>query len=182
LTRLLVPCVLAVLVVAGCTVDRTDEPTEREWDSWDLTSPPTRAEVGMAEGRTTVIYQTSPADSQPVTVRLPGDRVLQSQANSVSFSALGAPEPTQDDPTTMDIGSALLPLDEALSEMSAALRTLGLPTAEAKEWYRSAAAASGGDRIESPWLRASVGYLTVSVQGRYSALDRTAVVSYVLTW
>lgn len=173
---------LTGMVVLGCGVQLGEDEPERSWDSWDLTDPPTRADVGLAEGRTTVIYQETPADIRTVTVTLPEDKVLTSQANSVSFSALGSTTAASSDPTTMDIGSGLLTLDEALDEFAASLRVLDQPSDEADDWYREAAAASGADRVESAWVRSEVGYLTVSVQGRYSALDQTAVVSYVLTW
>lgn len=174
--------VLSGVVMQGCGVQLGEDGPQQAWQTWDLTDPPTRAEVGLEDGRTTVIYQETPADVRTVTVTLPEDKVLTSQANSVSFSALGSTAPSSSDPTTMDIGSGLLPLDAALDEFAASLRVLDRPSDDADDWYREAAAASGAERVESAWVRTEVGYLTVSIQGRYSALDQTAVVSYVLTW
>ncbi len=140
--------VLSGVLMQGCGVQLGEDESERSWDSWDLTDPPTRADVGLAEGGTTVIYQETPADIRTVTVSLPEERVLTSQANSVSFSALGSTAAASSDPTTMDIGSGLLTLDEALDEFAASLRVLDQPSDEADDWYREAAAASGAERVE----------------------------------
>ena len=180
--RVAAAALLVTVLVQGCGVRIGDDEPQRAWDEWDLREPPTRAEVGIPEGRTTVIYQDSPDSIRDVTVWLPEDRVLRSRANSVSFSAIGTREPATSDPWTMDIGSGLLALDEALDEMAASLRELDAPADAADDWYREAAAARGADRVESAWVSTEVGYLTVSVQGRYSALDQTAVVAYLLTW
>jgi hypothetical protein len=174
--------VVATFLVQGCGVRIGDDEPRQAWDEWDLREPPTRAEVGIPDGRTTVIYQDSPDSVQTVTVRLPEDTVLRLRANSVSFSALGSLEPTTSQPSAMDIGSGLLPLDEALDQMAASLRELDLPTDAADDWYREAAATRGADRAESAWVSTQLGYLTVAVQGRYSALDETAVVAYALSW
>jgi len=174
--------VLASVLMQGCGVRIGEDEPQQSWDEWDLRTPPTRAEVGIPEGETTVIYQDSPDAVRTVTVRLPEDRVLTSQANSVAFSSLGTPDAATAAPSTMDIGSGLLTLDEALTELGASLRALDLPSEDADDWYREAAAARGADRVESPWMRAQVGYLTVEVQGRYNALSETAVVAYVLSW
>jgi len=174
--------VLVSVLMQGCAVRIGEDEPQQSWDEWDLRRPPTRAEAGIPEGETTVIYQDSPDAVRTVTVRLPEDRVLTSQANSVAFSSLGTPDAATAAPSTMDIGSGLLTLDEALSELGASLRELDLPTDDADDWYREAAAARGADRVESPWLRAQVGYLTVEIQGRYNALSETAVVAYVLSW
>ena len=180
--RVAAAALLASVLVQGCGVRIGEDEPQRPWDEWDLREPPTRAEVGIPDGRTTVIYQDSPDSVRTVTVWLPEDRVLTSQANSVSFSALGSSGPTTSDPSTMDIGSGLLTLDQALDEMAASLRELGAPTEAADDWYREASAARGADRVESPWVRTEVGYLTVEIQGRYNALSGTAVVAYMLSW
>jgi len=174
--------VLAAVVVQGCGVQIGDDEPQTEWDAWDLTRPPTRAEVGIPDGRTTVIYEDPPGAGRTVTVTLPEDRVLRPRANSVAFSAIGTPEPTTADPSTMDIGGAVLPLDQALDEMAASLRELEIPTDTADDWYRDAAGARSVDRVDSAWVRTEVGYLTVEVQGRYDPLTESAIIAYVLLW
>lgn len=178
--------IVAVVVVAlgmqACYA-RTDEGRrERAWDKWDLTSPPTRSEVGLTDGESTVIYQDSPSDSQTIIVRLPEGAVLQVQANLVSFSAIGTRAPLTADPTVMDIWAGPLELDDARAEFVRAVITLDQATAPVDDWYRNALAADGADRVESTWVRGRFGYLTVEAQGRYSALNETARVAYVLTW
>lgn len=49
-------------------------------------------------------------------------------------------------------------------------------------YSRFPSGADGSDRVESPWLRAEVDYLTVEVQGRHNPLSDAAVVGYVLSW
>ena len=69
------------VAVQGCVVRTGEDEPRQAWDEWDLRQPPTRAEVGLDEGETTVIYQDSPDGVRTVTVTLPEDRVLTSRAS-----------------------------------------------------------------------------------------------------
>ena len=72
--RVAAAALLASVLVQGCGVRIGEDEPQQAWDEWNLRDPPTRAEVGIPDGRTTVIYQDSPDSVRTVTVRLPEPR------------------------------------------------------------------------------------------------------------
>lgn len=157
---------------------------------FDLTRPPSREEAGMPAGATQVTYQREDHKPFAVTVVLPGGRELDVEARLLTFDALTEPDPARAAPTTMDIHYYAPNLDAGRDHLLATAREFGLDTGLVSKWYQEAKGSLPNQApasAASPWLRASVGYLRLDVQARYSPpvdtpqSDQTDI-HYLLTW
>jgi hypothetical protein len=178
--------VLVVVAVAaiGCGTQRADGTRESEAGedvTYDLTTPPTRADVGMADGESVVIDETD--EGRLVTVALPGDRTLETEVNLVTFDsyAAGAGADTAD-PTGMDMHTPRMDLSAAAAVLSESLRQLGGSDQIAEDWRHAAEQAQGTETVRSKNVPYEIGYLTARVQARYSPIDHKASVAYTLFW
>ncbi len=142
--------------------------------TWDLRTPPSREEAGMPPDETVVIYEgggwwrTPPIRAR---VLLPEAKRMEVAAGYVAFDSYGAPCPHSTgtaNPTTMDISVDSVSLDEAHRILLRAANEFGFAHRYIEEWYSEAKRADGieqaTDRVDTPFLRSEVGYLTLDVQ------------------
>ena len=165
---------------------QTEQPVVKR--EFDLTQPPSREAVGLPDGKADVTYEQPDLTDFSVLVRLPEGKKIESDARLVGFASRGVPEPATAAPSSMDIQYYARDLEAGRDRLLAAARDFGLRNEAFTKWYDEAKAASGkaGQVVNSPWVRAKVGYLTLEVRGRYmpSAEPASAqtIVHYLLTW
>jgi hypothetical protein len=159
----------------------TGESEAGEDVTYDLTTPPTRAAVGMADGEMVAVDETD--EGRLVSIALPGDRRLETEVNLVTFDsyAAGVDSDTAD-PTGMDMHTPRMDLSAAAAVLSESLRQLGGSEQIAEDWRRAAEQAQGTETVRSKNVPYELGYLTARVQGRYSPIDNKASIAYVLYW
>ena len=177
---------LVLLGVEGCTVD-SDSGT-RDVKMFDLTGPPSRAAVGLPDGREQFALQADDHKPFPIKVSLPEGKQLAFDAKIVGVDALRAPDPKTGAPTTMDIQFYAPTLEEGRDHLTTALRDFGLDTAAAQNWYTKAAAIRDSGKTEdvrTPWVSTKVGYLDLQLQGGYQSSGGApgqTVVHYLFSW
>jgi hypothetical protein len=190
----------ALLSLGGCKVtegqpeaapsNKVDEVLASGTGRFDLTRPPSRAEVGLPAGKADVTYQRQDHEPFEVQVVLPDGKQLTVEARLLTFDALSAPDPTTGPPTSMDVHYYAPDLDAGRDHLLVAAQAFGLDTGLIAKWYDEAKAPlpnQAPPRAESPWLRTNVGYLRMDVQARYLPADGTTgsdqtVIHYLLTW
>lgn len=149
--------------------------------SWDLSEPPTRAEVGLEGEASTVIYEYGDERTLDVTVGLPADERLRVDAQYAAFSApmSGSADP----PESLDLKTSEASVADAGSQLTELARRFGLDVNQVEDWIDEAGAAEGaGPRVKSAWMRSRVGYLTLEVQARYDPEVDAASVHYLVHW
>lgn len=149
----------------------------------------------MPPGETVVIYERGGWWRHPpilAHVLLPEGKRVEAEAGYVAFDSYGTlcPQSTgTSDPTTMDISVGPMPLEEAYRQLLGTAEEFGFARRYIEEWYSQAQRTDGieqaTDRVDTPFLRLKVGYLTLDVQGRFSPIgdepDNTFV-HYTFSW
>lgn len=178
--------VIVVAAAVGCGTeyagdDDTGESKAGEDVTYDLTTPPTRADVGMAAGEKVAIDETD--EGRLVTLGLPGDRTLETEVSLVTFDSYAAGvDADTADPTGMDMHTPRMDLSAAAALLTESLRQFGGSEQIAEDWRRAAEEAQGTETVRSTNVPYELGYLTARVQGRYSPIDHKASLAYVLFW
>jgi hypothetical protein len=177
--------VIVAAAAVGCGTERaggdTGESEAGEDVTYDLTTPPTRADVGMADGEKVAIDETD--EGRLVSLRLPGDRTLETEVSLVTFDSYAAGvDADTADPTGMDMHTPRMDLSAAAAVLSESLRQLGGSEQIADDWRRTAEQAHGTETVRSENVPYEIGYVTARVQARYSPIDDKASVAYVLFW
>lgn len=178
--------VVAVAAAAGCTIDNgSDEPsgvtgTVEDSDRWDLTEPPSRADVGMPDGQSVAVYETD--DDRSITFELPEDVTLTVEAYLVAWDSMLRSSPQSDAPGSVAVTSGYTDLETAQRRFTEAADTLGLPAAPVSRWVRAAADADGVERVESDPVRGRLGFLRLSVSGRFVPPEDKALLTYSFVW
>ena len=156
---------------------------------FDLTSPPSRDEVGLAAGSSHVAYEQPDQRPFEIRVALPDGAGLAFDARLVWFDSLGSPDPATGPPTTLDIHHYTT-LAGARDHLLAAAEQFGFAPEAVDRWYAEASGplpVAAPSTVRTPWLTATVGYLELQVRGGYSPpvdtpeSDQT-VVHYALRW
>lgn len=194
--------VAVVLVTGGCSVTfgsddrpasnrrvksaKVTEVVESGSGRFDLRTPPTREEAGFSDdGSTLAVYERSGRDPFDVEVLLPGDQVLRIEADLVLLAAESMRFPTTTAPESMEIKRTSLSSEDARDQLLALAAQFDLEVEPINAWYRIADSQRipTNDAIpNTPYLSAELGYLTLSVQGRYLPTGDTAVVAVSLFW
>ncbi len=152
---------------------------------FDLRTPPSRAEAGMVDGPDLVSFQDRGHEVFRVQVLLPEDEVLEVETDLVTFHTDTAIRPNTDPPTTMDIHRGSLAPADARDVLLAAAAQFGLETEPIRQWYEIAESGvipAVEAVAKTPYLNGRVGYLSVTVQGRYSPLTDSAAVHFIVFW
>lgn len=180
-------CAALALAVQGCTVTTSaDDPssvsgTVADDTRWDLTEPPSRADVGMPEGGSVAVYETDAG--RTVTYELPDGVELPVRARLVTFTAFGGSEAAATGaPTSSDAKSPNVDLDTAYGWFVDSLDRVGTGARAADDWRREARQADGVAAVSSEQVSRRFGYVTVRVAARYDPGGETATVSWVLNW
>ncbi|MBB5874075.1 hypothetical protein F4553_007509 [Allocatelliglobosispora scoriae] len=160
----------------------------RDVKVFDLTSPPSRAAVGLPDGKAQYAFQTDDHKPFPIKVSLPGGKQLAFDAKIVGVDAMRAPDPKTGAPTTMDIQFYAPTLEEGRDHLAAALSDFGLDAGAAQTWFTKAAAIRDSGKVEetrTPWAATKVGYLDLQLQGGYKSTGTApgqTVIHYVFSW
>jgi hypothetical protein len=167
------------LGLMGCEVSHDTSSKRCTRSTYDLTKPPTRAQVGMQTGKTTVVCESDTAFD--VTLKLPRARRLDMAVTLLTFDSLGAAHAEVDDPTGADLHSERLPMERAVALGERIGHDLGIETAGIRDWRRRVEA--GGDTdLSSAFMRSTVGYLTAELQVSHLASDNLNGVHVILSW
>lgn len=167
--------VLVVVLLGGCA--RSSATCVGK--TWNLRTPPSRADVDMAPGKAWVSWQCD--DPQEMTFELPADIVFSLPSTLVTFDAYGARHPETSDPTGADVHTGSLRLDVAAETANELLTKLGADTREIAQWQQRASASSDTDTVKSPFIRSRVDYLGVEVQTAFSPLSNSARVHVIFS-
>lgn len=154
--------VLALIVLGACSMSN-EESQKCEPFTIDLTSRPTRSDVGLGDGETSVTKTCD--DGVEVTLVFPGDD-LTYELRRWSADALRAADPESELPTTIDLHSQWATIDETVLLAERIGDSLGIDTADAlSQWHQEAMnpSQSGGD-VRSRWLRSTVGIARVEMR------------------
>ncbi|WP_026924012.1 hypothetical protein [Glycomyces arizonensis] len=186
--RRFLACALgAVLPIAtGCEItvssddDELDLPSGAEEvdgvEVWDLRDRPTAAEVGITDGDTSV-FETRPP--RPVELRLHGGAALRLRTRYIAFSSILSEDGA---PVGVDLKTGTMPLDDTADTYRSALEQLGLPTDGVDGFRRTAAEATGSERVRAERLADRFGELELGVVARYSPHSATGVVAVGGGW
>lgn len=183
---LLAFAVLATTAGGCVTSGDDDNPVEGsagDSSSWDLTEPPTRAEVGLQDGQPVAAYATD--EGREVSFALPDDVELVVEARLVTWEAFLAEDPDTGDPTSAVATSPLVDLRTGTAWFRESLATLGLPAAEVDRWLDDVEAARRGDDsapVQSQSVGGELGFLRAGVQARYAPLDEKVRINWSFTW
>ncbi len=184
--RRLVGGLLAGMVIAvssqGCDIhvsSNADDSGDCSPVSYDLTGPPSRAELGMDSGQG--FLSKSCDDGFEVTLRLPEGTTTSLTATRVNADSYSADDPGSDPPTTVDVHSVSLSVDEAVRLASRLADGLGSDATPLPRWQEQAETRSA-DSIDSPFLRNRLGYLTVEMQVQHLGVSGNNYLHLVLSW
>lgn len=165
----------------GLDVPRNDDGIE----TWDLRDPPAAEELGLERSIDEVILSTD--EPRPVRVLLPEGMVLEADLTTVSFDNHrgGAGDRV---PSGMDLHSSAMDFDEARQRLGSSFGQLGIdPGGIIEQWQADVDAMPDGGGIgEGETVGASgsrqLGYLRISVGGRYSPPADAATLSWTAVW
>ncbi|MGQ0625086.1 MAG: hypothetical protein ACT4PP_10625 [Sporichthyaceae bacterium] len=149
---------------------KVKEVLETGFGRFDLRTPPSRAEAGMTdEGSDVGVYEVRGDKSFEVEVLLPGERTLRFVTDFAVFNAPGL-FPTNAPPDELVMSHGGREPTEARDRLLALAEQFGLATQPILDWY--AIAESGRVPINdaqpnTPFLSTKLGYLSLSVQGRF---------------
>lgn len=130
--------------------------------SYDLTRPPSRDEFGMQPGKS---YVDKACDAGfPVTFRLPDGAAASLTARRVTADSYNAANPETGAPTTVDVHSVALSVDEAVQLAARLADAMGIDARAMQEWRRQVKSDTSQSDIDSPFMRSRVGYLGVDMQ------------------
>jgi len=168
----------------GCDFNMTsnDHTVAEDCDpvSYDLTTPPSRAEVGMEPGKD-VVDKSCDAGFE-TTLALPTEETTALTARRVDADSRSAADPANDPPTTMDVHSVALGPEQAMRVASGIADDVGIDVTPLLAWEQRVEGAGGGDSVDSPFLRTTLGYLTFEMQVQHLGTSGNNYVHLVLSW
>lgn len=148
--------------------------------SYDLSRPPSRADVGMDPGEG---YADASCDAGfPLRLTLPEGTTTSLTASQVSADSYSAVDPGTNPPTTMDVHSVALDLDQAVRTSTRLANDLGIDPSALATWRQQVADSRSTDSVDSPFLRNRVGYLTVEIQVQHLGISGNNYLHLILGW
>lgn len=149
--------------------------------SYDLGKPPSRSDLGFEAGKAFV--DVSCDDGFELSLTLPAGTTTSLIARRVNADSYSAANPQTDPPTTMDVHSVGLDVDEALQLATRVAGELGIDaTAALQSWRQQVEGPARGDSVDTPFLRSSLGYLTVEMQVQHLGVSGTNFMHLILSW
>ena len=184
---LTVAIVLMATLMQGCDMgsDSGTDGTSTEGSdtcedqSYDLTTPPTRDDLGMPEGESTM--DVSCDGGFEVALTLPEDASTSFTVQRVNADSYGADDSTTGDPTTMDFHSVALDPDQAVQVANGMCSDLGIESEPLRRWKLDIKT-NPNDSVDSPFVRTKLGYLTAELQLQYLPASGNSYLHLVLTW
>jgi len=178
---------LAAWVVVGLAIQGCDpsvnsrETSERcEPKSYDLTQPPSRKELGMEPGRS--FMDVSCDDGFMVTLTLPDDAVVSVTARGVSADSYSTANPETGSPTTVDVHSVALGVDEAVQLATGLADSLGIDAQPVQNWRHEVGTDPSGGNVDSLFMRSRLGYLTAEMQVQHLGVSGNNYLHLIFTW
>lgn len=146
---------------------------------YDLTHPPSRGNFGMQPGET--VLHVSRDGGFEVTFALPEGLSTTLTARRVNADAYGSASPEHGDPTTVDVQSVALGVDQTVEVAQRIADDVGIDAGPLQRWRREVGRADDGS-IDSPFMRATVGYLIAEMQVQHLGPSDTNYVHLIFTW
>lgn len=148
---------------------------------WSMSTPLTRDAVGMAAGKSEVIYSRPGSDNPfDVVLHLPGGTSIHTEATDILVTAR-APEAQPDYLAVIRHG---LTADRVQELLTGYVDTLGIDESEIAPWReRSDAVAAGGDGSRTFVFRGrSFDYLGVEVEAETDRDDTRVGITLLFNW
>ena len=148
--------------------------------SYDLTSPPSRDDLGMPPGKS--VMDVSCDEGFEVTFTLPDEARVSLTARRVNADSRSAASPETGPPTTVDVHSVALDADAAVEVASGLADNLGIDAKPLQSWRLEVEANASGGSVDSPFIRIQLGYLTAEMQVQHLGTSGNNYVHLILTW
>jgi hypothetical protein len=185
--RRLVAGLLAGVVIAlstqGCDISMHSNDQTKSDDcapvSYDLTRPPSRADLGMPDGKAFVDKSCDAGFTLSLT--LPTGASTSLTARRVNADSHSASDPATDPPTTIDAHSVALTTADAVRVAGGIAGDLGIDAGPLQTWRQQVEGSASGDSVDSPFLRNTLGYLTVELQVQHLGISGNNYLHLVLT-
>lgn len=171
--------IVIVLSTQGCDSNVTDDTDAAcAAATYDLSAPPSRADLGLQAGKS---FMDKSCDAGfELTLTLPQDASTSLTARRVNADSYGSDTPATGAPTTMDVHSVALSVDDAVQVGGRVAADLGI-TAAALDTWRQEVQGGSSDSVDSPFLRNTLGYLTVEMQVQHLG-SGSNYLHLILTW
>lgn len=124
---------VVVVLTGGCTVNDNQDCEAR---TLDLREPPTREEIGIPPGESVAMWSCD--DVLDLTIRLPEDRVIEVATRLLAADSRGAENRETGDPTTIDVHSISLSIDDAADLAEQIAGSLGMDPSQIETWRQDA--------------------------------------------
>jgi hypothetical protein len=146
--------------------------------SYDLTTPPSRVDLGMGQGDTFVDKSCDAGFALDLT--LPTGASTSLTARRVNADSHSASDPATDPPTTIDVHSVALTTADAVRVADGIADDLGIDAGALQTWRQQVEGSESGDSVDSPFLRNTLGYLTVELQVQHLGVSGNNYLHLVL--
>lgn len=148
--------------------------------SYDLSTPPSRADVGMASGAS---YTNKACDDGfELTLVLPEGAGTTLTARRVNADSYSTADPASSVPTTMDVHSVSLSLEDAVAEGRRLADELGIDHGPLAAWRTRVEASESTDAVDTPFMRARLGYLGVEMQVQHLGVSGDNYLHLIFSW
>lgn len=108
---------------------------------WDLTSPVSREQAGLAEGRTGAVYEKDDPDWLSMSVTLPEGRSFTGTGTTMWAAVVGE----TDEPNSIKLGVTGLSIAQATERMLSYAQETGVSRDEIQAWAEEAQRRADGD-------------------------------------
>lgn len=166
----------------GCDVSvNTGEPSDAcEPRSYDLSRPPSREDFGMQPGKSYV--DVSCDDGFRVTLTLPDDVEVSLTARGVTADSYSTANPETGSPTTVDVHSVSLSLEEAVQLADGLADTLGIDAQPVQNWQHEVGSDPSAGNVDSLFMRNRLGYLTAEMKVQHLGISGNNYLHLIFTW
>lgn len=124
---------VAVVLTGGCTVDNNQDCEAR---TVDLRQPPTRNDLDMPDGESVATWSCDAGFE--LTILFPGDVSLELTSRELGTDSRGAEDQETGNPTTIDVQSTWLSIDDAADLAERIADSLGMDPSQIESWRQDA--------------------------------------------
>lgn len=171
--------------------DRGSDAGEIEFPrSWDLTNPPDRESVQLADGEDTVFFEVDMDKPRDVAFHLPAGVSLTVPLYMVSFDSFGGVPAEESAPTGLDARSGRMSLDETVELYRSVLNQLNMDTGAVAAFSDEAKAAQqngqgqapDSGRVSTRLKSREYGYLTLKLAAIYRPRADQGFIKLMGSW
>ncbi len=156
-----------------------DTSSSCESRSYDLSAPPSREDLGMEPGES--VMDVSCDAGFELRLALPEWTTTSLTARRVNADSYGSGNSETGDPTTMDVHSIGLDVDQAITIAQGIADDLKIDAKPLQRWRFDVKVDESGN-VDSPFMRAKVGYLTAELQVQHLGASGENYIHLILTW